>query len=313
MKRNPRAVFFGTPEFAVPILERLRSLVNLVGVVTQPPKPTGRGHRLQRSPVHALAETLHAPILTPNRLEESGFLEDFSELRPDVAILAAYGNMIPNAVLSIPKHGFLNVHPSLLPLYRGPSPVASALLAGDQVTGTTIMLLDRKMDHGPILAQRKLAIDSHEHRPSLERRLSLLGADLLENTLLPYLAGEIAATDQNHRDATFTKLVKREASIIDWRLPAVQIEHRVRALDPWPGTSTTSHGKLLKVLDAIAHPSDGNAQVPGSVLSTSGMLAVMCGDGVLELKLLQAPGSRPTEARAFAFGHRDFIGSVLGE
>lgn len=311
MIKRPRVLFFGTPAFAVPSLEAINTIAEIVAVVTHVDAPAGRGQREQPSPVHKRAVALNLQVLMPERLDHP-FLAAVKALKPDVAVLAAYGKIAPKKLLNIPSKGFLNVHPSLLPQHRGASPVAAALLAGEAETGVTIMVLDEELDHGPMVAQRALPIEPHEHRPSLEQRLAKLGAELLTSSLLPYLAGELHSKPQDHAKATLTKMLKRQDAVIDWRRSSVEIENQICALDPWPGTITHSRGSTLKILDGQAENHNDQKQRPGTVMVLKTIPAVVCGQGVLVLTRLQLPGKNPTDASAFLRGHKDFVGAILG-
>lgn len=310
MNHRPHAVFFGTSEFAVPILDSLDEIAEIAGVVTQPDRPAGRGQPLQPSAVKRRAGQLNLPVLAPDRLD-TVVTNQLQHWRPTVVVLAAYGKILPPAVLNLPPKGFINIHPSLLPKYRGPSPAAAAILADDQATGVTLIVLDDEIDHGPIVAQQSLDIKPGEHRSSLESRLSNLGANMLRQSLTPYLQGSLPSRPQDHAQATYCRLLKKSDALLDWMLPANELERHVRAFDPWPGTNTTFNGKLLKVLAAEA--SDGqSAKRPGTVVTSHGTPAVVCGQGILMVRSLQLAGGKTTEAAAFARGYRDFVGSVLG-
>ncbi|MBI4426405.1 MAG: methionyl-tRNA formyltransferase [Candidatus Kerfeldbacteria bacterium] len=310
MNRRPRAVFFGTPSFAVPILEALGGVAEIAAVVTQPDQPAGRGQNRQPSPVNRRARELGVPVLVPAKLDHE-FIYQFNAGKPDLAVLAAYGKILPLAVLAVPPKGFVNVHPSLLPRHRGPSPVAATLLAGDPVTGVTLIVLDEEMDHGPIIAQQTINIGPHEHRPALERRLANLGANVLRQALLPYCHGWLQPQPQNHALATFCKLLKKTEAPLTWKEPADMLERKIRAFDPWPGTHTSFNGRRLKILDAEAR-AESAANPPGTVIIDDETPTVVCGAGQLRLKSLQLAGQKPTAAVAFAHGHRDFVGAILG-
>ena len=227
------------------------------------------------------------------------------------AILAAYGKILPIELLSIPAHGFLNIHPSLLPQYRGSSPVVGALLSGDTETGVSLICLDAKMDHGPIIAQEKTQILPTEHRSELELRLAKLGGKLVTQSLLPYLDGTLQPIAQIHADATYTKLLNNTDARLDWTNSATVIDRRVRALDPWPGTKTIFQGQPLKIL--AGRPATENiAHSPaGTVINYKSQPAVVCGEGVYLLEKIQVASGKPTNAVDFCRGHRDFIGSHL--
>lgn len=312
MSERPRVAFFGTPSFAVPILEALHRTADVELVVTQENKQKGRGLRAQASPVRRWADERRLAVITPRRLSDPEFLAAFRAVRPDVAVLAAYGKIVPESVLSVPPHGFVNIHPSLLPRHRGAAPVAAAILAGDAMTGITLIRLDVELDHGPIIAQEAIPVEPHEHRPSLERRLAVQGAAMLECLLLPYLKSNATLREQDHRRATYTKQLARDDGRVDWRDAAETIERKIRAFDPWPGTFTAFTGTLLKILDGVAVRGATRTWPAGTVIDHSGLPAVVCGSGLLQLTSVQTPGGAAMSAAAFVRGRRTFIGAVLG-
>lgn len=310
MSSRPRSIFFGTPEFSVPIAAAADAVTEIVAVVTQPDAPSGRGHDVQASAVKRWAQERGLPVLEPKRLRDPEWLTSIRSLEPEVAVLAAYGKILPPELLAIPPHGFVNIHPSLLPRHRGPSPVAGALMAGDAVTGVTLMILDDQMDHGPIIAAATTDILADEHRPQLEARLANIGAELLKEKLTEFLDGRIPVHAQDHNQATYTNLLKREEGVIDWQQSAELLARRIRALDPWPGTRTTWLGRQCKVLSGV--PREGSEDTPiGTVVDNNGQPAVVCGKGQLILGDIQIGGGKSMTASAFARGHRDFIGSRL--
>ena len=308
-----RVVFMGTPAFAVPSLDALlRHGHHLVGVFTQPDRRAGRGRRLRPSPVKEFARKHSLPVFQPATLRNNPEgCDQLIELKPDVIVVAAYGLFLPKVVLEAPRYGCLNIHPSLLPRYRGPSPVISAILDGEETSGVTVMLLDEGMDTGPILAQRKVAIGTGETADALTLRLFESGADLLVQTLDDWVSGLIAPSSQNDDEATITRLLKREDGLLDWSESADAIDRRVRAFTPWPGTFTSWKGKTLKVLRGKAVPGDYQA-VPGTVCGEEDRVVVATGSGGLELLEVQLEGRAKSGAADFARGQRDFIGSVLG-
>lgn len=312
MSDRPRVAFFGTPEFAVPALQALAEIAQVVIVVTQAEKPAGRGQRLQTSPVQRWAEAHRLPVITPTRLKDEQLLSRLTALDLEAAVLAAYGKILPTSLLNIPSHGFINIHPSLLPRHRGPAPVAGALLSGDAITGVSLMLLDEAMDHGPLLTQRQLAIEPHEHRPALKQRLADLGAAMLRETLAPYLTGKVKPQPQDHAQATYTKIITKQDGRLVWPLNANELENRIRAFDPWPGTFTVFNQQQLKILAGQAATNERGETQPGLVIERAGWPAVVCGSGCLVLTSLQLAGGRAVDARDFARGHRQFIGSQLG-
>jgi methionyl-tRNA formyltransferase len=310
VQRHLRIVFFGTPKFAVPAL---RLLVQrgwpIAMVVTAPDKPVGRRAMMTHSPVFGTATESNIPIRTPANLKDDAFFLEFSELRPDLCIVAAYGRLIPARFLAVPRLGFLNIHPSLLPAYRGPSPVRSAILDGRSSTGVSIMLLDEQMDHGPILAQEPWTIPSGFDAPACEAELASLGARLLVDTLSGYADGTIVPMPQDESRATFTRKFTREDGRLDWHLPAETLYNHIRALAAEPGTWTTWRGKTLNILSA--RMASGRSDTPGSVSHRGDGIAIACQDGFLMVERLQPEGGKTMDAHAFANGHPEFIGSEV--
>ena len=249
-------------------------------VVTGPDKPAGRKQELTPSPVKKVAQEHNLSLTQPERPAE---LLSRSELKEaEFIVLAAYGNILPKELVGLPPKGALNVHPSLLPLYRGPSPERSALLNGDEKTGVTVIVMDEKVDHGPILAQEEFVIPEDMRHEELHAKLGEIGGELLVKTLPLWLEGKIEPKEQDHTKATYTKKLTREDGRIDWKKPAEYIERQVRALNPWPGTFTTFEGKRLKILKAHIE------------------------QGTLIIDELQLEGKKPTTYREFLLGHKDF-------
>lgn len=305
-----RLVFMGSSEFSLPSLERLiLGQHQVVAVYTQPDKPAGRGRALALPPVKKLALEHGIEVRQPKTFREPGAVESLAQLNPDVIVVAAYGQILPEEVLAIPPFGCVNVHPSLLPRHRGPAPIQAAILAGDEYTGVSIMLMDKGVDSGPILSQRRVAIDPEDTAESLTRKLAEVGAQLLEETLPLWLSRSITPRPQQG-DATYTRLLSKEEGEIDWRLPAPEIWRRVRAFQPWPGCYTRWQGKMLKVLEVLPLPG-GQAQ-PGLVIPLgAGQIGVQTGDGVLRLLRVQLEGRRAMTAEEFVRGQRGFIGALL--
>lgn len=308
-----RLVFMGTPEFALPSLERLLAEGHDVAAVyTQPDRPSGRGRGLEPPPVKRLALERGLAVAQPESLRPASEVERLSSFKPEAIVVAAYGLILPPPVLELPPLGCINVHPSLLPRHRGPSPVAAAILAGDSVIGVSIMLLDRGMDTGPILAQERLAITDDDTTGSLTDKLARLGAGLLARTLPLWQARLVAPQPQDEAQATYSRLLTKEEGGLDWGRPAVELWRRVRAFQPWPGCNTTWRGQRLKLLEAWPLPDAETEARTGEVLSVaSGVIAVQAGQGVLELRQLQLEGKRPVTAEEFVRGRRDFLGSKL--
>ena len=301
----------GTPDFAVPVLSRLVDAGHdIAAVYSQPDRPSGRGRKLVPTPTKRFAEERGLEVRQPKSLRPEDECAALGSLSPDVIVVAAYGLFLPSDALEIPPLGCLNIHPSLLPRYRGPSPVVSAILNGDVETGVTIMKLDEGMDSGPILAQERVSIDEEETTPVLTRRLFDLGAGLLVDTLPRWSSGEVQASPQDESRATFTSLVKKEDGEIDWTDDAARIARMVRAYQPWPGTFTHWDGKQLKILEATSMAGDAP---PGRVVRLDdGGIGIGTGDGLLAVSRFQIEGRRPSDAQDFVRGYPNFVGAELG-
>ncbi len=309
-----RIVYMGTPAYAVPPLEALvEAGYEVVCVVTQPDRPAGRGRGLRPPPVKEAALGLGLEVWQPGRLRRPEAVERLRALAPDVIVVAAYGEILRPAVLAIPPLGCLNLHASLLPRWRGASPVHAALLAGDGETGVTLMLMDEGMDTGPILAQVREPIRPDDTRGSLTARLAHRAAELLVRELPRWARGEIEPRPQDEARATYTRPLRKADGRIDWARPAVYLERQVRACDPWPGAFTTWKGEVLKVWRTRV--GDGRPTAPpGTVLGVEGeALAVATGEGILLLEEVQRAGRRRVSGAAFARGQRDLRGARLGE
>ncbi len=307
-----RIVFMGTPSFAVPVLRALADHHQVVGVVTQPDRRAGRGRRLTVSPVKEAALALGLPLFQPPTLRTAEAAQRLAAWQPAVIVVAAFGQILRPPLLSLPPHGCLNVHASLLPRWRGASPVAAAILAGETVTGVSLMLMDEGMDTGPILARRSCPIAPDDTTGALTGRLAEMGAQLLIETLPRWLAGGIRPRPQDDDRATYCRLLKKEDGRLDWTRPAAYLERQVRACDPWPGAFTTWQGRRLKVLRARARPEVPADGPPGRVLDLSPGLGVSTGQGVLELIEVQLAGKKPLPAGTFARGQKGLLGSRLG-
>ncbi len=315
---DTRIVYMGTPDFAVPALAALHENGaakgwQLVGVVTQPDRPAGRGKRVVMSSVKEYALAHNLPVLQPGRLRrEPDAIEALRALAPDVVVVAAYGQILPKKVLEIPPFGCLNIHASLLPAWRGASPITASLLAGETETGVTLMLMDVGMDTGPMLAQARMAIGGDDTTASLSEKLAAQGADLLVGQLPLWLAGEIAPTDQADLpgEVSICSLVKKEDGQIDWSQPAAHIERMVRAYTPWPSAFTLWKEQNFKIWQAETLA--GNGAV-GEVVSVENGVAVGTGEGLLALTTVQPAGKRAMDIRSFLNGAPDFVGSRLGE
>jgi methionyl-tRNA formyltransferase len=304
-----RAIFMGTPDFAVPTLAMLADCYEVVGVYTRPDKPAGRGQELVRSPVKEFALARGLPLYQPTTLRKPEAAAVLRALQPDVIVVAAFGLILPPEVLAIPPYGCLNVHASLLPRWRGAAPVAAAILAGDAETGCTIMRMDAGIDTGPILAQAALPIAPDDTTGSLTARLAHLGAELLAVTLPRWVTGEISPQPQDEARATYAPVIRKEEGRLHWARPADHLARQVRAYQPWPGAYTTWNGLWLKVL--WAHAEEGESPGPGRVVSWKEGAAVGTGAGLLVLDKVQLAGRRPMPIADFLRGARGFVGSVL--
>ena len=301
----------GTPRFAVPTLQALDEHHDVVGVVTQPDRRAGRGRKVVISPVKQAALDRELPIFQPRTLGGSEVVARLAEWQPEVTVVAAFGQLLPGSVLDLSSYGSINVHASLLPRYRGAAPIPAAILDGEPVTGVTIMQMDEGLDTGPILAQAECPIAPDETTASLTARLADLGAQLLVETLDGWLEGAIEAQPQDHTQATYCGQLEKKDGLLDWRQPAAHLDRQVRACDPWPGAYTTWQARRLKVLRARPHPSwEGEGQ-PGQVLEMGEGIAVMTGQGALELVEVQLAGKKPMPAGLFARGQPGLVGGLL--
>jgi methionyl-tRNA formyltransferase len=308
-----RVVFMATPDFAVPALHLLISNpYQIVAVYTQPDKPSGRSLQPVPPPVKILAMHHSIPVVQPETLDTSSAFEELASYSPDLIVVAAYGRILPSTILSLPRFGCLNLHPSLLPRHRGSSPIANTVLCGDEVTGVTLMLMDAGVDSGPILAQRELRVSPEDTTGSLMPRLAQMGAELLLESLPLWIGGKIRPQPQDESQATFSRMLTKEDGEIDWKLPAVQLWRRIRAFDPWPGCYAWWKGRRLKVCEAL--PLAGGGEVGKVVAITEpapAAVGVGTGVGVLGLLRVQLEGRREISAADFVRGQRDFVGSVL--
>lgn len=311
-----RIVFMGTPEFSVPALEYLnKSEYQVIGVYTQPDRPTGRGRKLEESPVKMVALSHGLEVFQPVKLRNPDEVARLAALKPDLILVAAFGQILPQSVLDIPKFGCLNIHPSLLPKYRGATPIPAAILAGDKETGVTIMLMEAGMDTGPIVTQIIVGIEPDDTTESLTNRLAQASVRLLAEALPLWFDGSLKPKPQDNSKATYTSPITKEDGAIDWRTSTIEISRQVRAFYPWPGCYTWWQGKLLKMLEAIPLNKEGSL-VPGRVVTlASGQPAAVgieTGDGVLGLLRVQLEGKRALAASEFLSGQRTFVGSILG-
>jgi methionyl-tRNA formyltransferase len=304
-----RIVFMGSPSFAIPSLKSLADVYPIAGVVTQPDRKAGRGRKLSQSAVKMWSSEHGFPIIQPQRIKNIEAIGQLRDWSPDVIVVAAYGQILPVEVLELPEWGCLNVHASLLPRWRGAAPIPASILHGDSETGITIMKMDRGLDTGPILAQRSTSISPEETGGDLMDRLSMIGADLLMDTLPPYLDGDIKPVEQDHTKATYAPMLKKDDGSLDFEQTAEKLARQIRAFEPWPGSFLTWGETRIVVRKAHASPaSDGT---PGVVTQIEGLPAVGTNQGLLVLDILQPAGRKSMPGDAFVRGARAFLGSKL--
>lgn len=298
----------GTPEFSIPSLDAVYSgECEIVGVVTQPDRPRGRGKRMVPSPVKEWAQEKGLKVLQPLRARDEEFIERIKSLSPDLIVTAAYGQILPKDILDIPTLGCINVHASLLPKYRGACPIQQAILEGEDKTGITIMYMDIGMDTGDIILQREISISPDENCQSLHDRLSRLGADLLSEALILFDKGKPKGIPQDPNKATYSQKIDKSTGEIDWNMDVNKIKNHVRAYTPWPGAYTHVCGLRLKVCEVIVENSDGNKKpAPGRIVHADeeNGLVVSGLNGFVRLSKIQAPGKRIMEDVEFLRGNK---------
>ena len=312
---RPRIVFMGTPQFAVPALNACMKIGEVVLVVTQPDKPVGRKGILTPPPVKVRALTCGIRVEQPPKVKDSNLPELFRNLGADVAVVAAYGKTLPQALLDAPRFGCVNVHASLLPRYRGAAPIQWAVANGEKEAGVSLMKMEAGLDTGPFFVRRAIPVAGDETGSSLTDKLAVLGADLLRDFLVPFLDGALPLTAQDESQATWAPIIKKQDGEIDFARPAAVIEARLRAFTPWPGAFTKLDGKNFKILEAAALPNAGiGLAKAGEVLSADkDGIRVAAGEGVLSCTRVQIEGGKPMSAADFLKGHPVASGTKLGE
>ena len=291
---KPRVVFMGSPEFAVPTLEALNEAFNLVGVITQPDKPTGRGRKLMPNPVKNQAIKRDISFIQPDNLSDDIVRTKIIEWAPDVIVVVAYGKILPQWLLEFPKMGCVNAHASILPRHRGASPISTAIAQGDKTTGVTTMMMDNGLDTGDVLLQVHVEIDEHETTDSLSEKLMELGADLVVQTILKLMGKSITRVTQDSSKATSTRLLKKSDGKIDWNLSAIEIDRLIRAMNPWPIAFFDLRGESIKVWESEAVSGEG---LSGQVIDVNkNGLTVGTRTGLIVLRQLQAPGKKRVAA-----------------
>ncbi len=302
-----RIIFMGTPAFAVKSLEACLSLGEVVAVVTQPDKPRGRGQEVSFSPVKELALARNLPVLQPLKIRGTNFAEELKALNADVAVVTAYGKILPQDVLDAPRRGCVNVHASLLPRFRGAAPIQWAIAAGDEKTGVCLMQMDAGMDTGGVIDCAELVIGTEDTSATMHDKLSDLGRDVLKRSLSRYVEGELPVKPQPTEGVVMAPMIKKEDGRLDWSKSARELERRLRAFTPWPGAFCTFEGALLKVAKAAA--ARGKSE-PGTVLSVcADGIEVACAEGSLVLLTLQPEGKRAMTAKEFLAGRKLTVGS----
>ena len=313
-----RIVFMGTPEFAVPSLEALlRSEDQVVGVVTQPDRPKGRGQELTAPPVKQLAERSGIPVLQPTKMKDPAFLSALQAWQPDVIAVAAFGRILPPAILSLPPQGCINVHGSLLPKYRGAAPIQWAIINGEREAGITTMLMDEGMDTGAMLLQEAIPIEPEDTGGSLGIKLAQVGAKLLIETLRQLKAGQLHPIIQDHSQATLAPILKKEHGLIDWKLSATALANCVRGLAPWPGAYTFArhHNRTERwnIWEARVAETSGSLGQPGTIIKVEkDRLLMATGEGTLAITALQPAGGRRMTVPQYLAGHPIDPGVLLG-
>lgn len=311
-----KIIFFGTPEFAVPALQKLieNKSFEVLAIVCAPDKPLGRKQILTPPPIKVLAQKNKIPIFQPEKIEN--FKSQISNCEPDLIIVCAFGQFIPKNILDLPKYGCLNIHPSLLPKYRGPSPIQSAILNREEKTGVSIILLDDKMDHGPVIANFKLQISNYNYE-ELSKKLADLGAQLLIETIPQWINEKIKPVPQNDAEATFTKIIKKEDGKIDWQKSAREIENQLQAFYPWPGSFTLWHSPKkkdnlkIKIISAKAELNNKNNFSAGKIFfNDAKKISVSCGNGYLILEKIQLEGKKEMKVEEFIKGYPEFMDST---
>ena len=301
----------GTPDFAVPSLKKLiEKGYDVKLVVTQPDKPAGRGKKVTPPPVKVVAEKAGIPVYQPEKVKENSELKKkLLEIEPDLIVVAAYGKILPEWLLNLPKHGTINVHASLLPKYRGASPIQWALLNGEEETGVTIMKVIPELDAGDIISQKRVKIEKEDNAKTLHDKLSEVGAELLVETIPLYISGKLKPVPQREEEATYCPQIRKEMGKIDWSESAEKIFNKIRAFTPWPSAYTTFRGKRVKILKA--EPVEGSGR-PGEVIKTGRELTVATGKGALRIERLRPEGRKEISGEEFVRGYRVKEGDLFG-
>jgi len=312
-QKKYKIIFMGTSDFAAPLLEALSRALFLEtrAVYCQPDRPAGRGLSCACCSVKNKARELNLKIFQPLHFKEQAEIKKLQKEKADAIIVASYGIILPAAVLAIPRFGCINIHPSLLPSYRGATPIQQAIIDGEKETGVSIMLLDQKMDHGPLLAQEKIKIEKDDDIFSLNKKLAKLGVQLLLAALHLHFSGKIKPVPQDHTQATFTKIIKKEDGKINWQESASRIERKIRAYLGWPGSFAFWGEKRILITKALDVDDLGIKKTPGEVFLRNNAIHIQCGKAVLQIKKLQLAGKKEMASAEFLRGYGKFLGAVL--
>jgi methionyl-tRNA formyltransferase len=305
-----KIVFMGTPDFAVPALKACIEHHTVIGVVTQPDRPAGRNKKIRQSPIKEVAVDAGIPVFQPKKIRQADAIEELKQWDADFYIVAAFGQILPQTVLDLPRYAPINIHASLLPRWRGAAPIHAAIRDGDAETGITIMIMDAGLDTGPMLSKQVVHIEATETGQTLHDKLALMGGELLIETLPKYLSGEITPQPQDESLVTYAPQIKKEEGNIDWSQPAVTIERLVRAFTPWPGTYTFWNGTQLKIHSGAYGAGRADA---GLVIVHDERVAIGTGDGLYYPDVVQLAGKKRVTMTDFVNGYGDFIGAQLGQ
>jgi len=302
-----RLIFMGSPDFSLPILRAIFQNYLVVGVITQPDKPAGRGRTLTPPPIKTLAIELGLPFIQPRRLRDAETMDQIHQWRPDLIVVAAFGQILRQELLDLPAFGCVNVHASLLPRWRGAAPIQAAIFYGDSETGVTIMRMDAGIDTGDIISKGSEIIFPTDTADTLSHKLSNLGAKLLLDTLPPYLSGQLSPQKQSEDGATYAPMLKKEDGQLDFSQPAIRLVNQVRAFNPWPGAFTYFNNQILKLLTCSIVPNDEYTEsklIPGQRTRVHGRPAIMTADGLLVLDTVHPAGRKPMSGQTFLQGVR---------
>lgn len=302
-------VFMGTPDFAVPSLNKIAERHNVLAVFTQPDRPAGRKMIITPPKVKVCADSLNIPVYQPEKLGIDAGCKVIRELNPDVIVVVAYGQILPESILNIPRYGCINVHGSLLPKYRGAAPIQHSVLNGDSVTGVTTMHMDKGLDTGDILLQEKCEIGINDTSGDVFDRLAVMGSELIVKTLEEAEKGNLHPIKQEDSKSSYAKMLDRSMCSIDFGKTNTQVHNQVRGLSPWPVASTIINGKILKIHETRLSCKKGK---PGEVISLN-PLTIACGDGSIEVNYLQIQGKKKMDSRSFLMGHKLQVGTIVGE